>query len=84
MSSKISSFDLKNSETLTEKNYVPNSSESFRIFPSCPEKEIVISGIAGRYPNCDNVDEFRHHLFNKVRVYKSYCVCATVRLYELI
>lgn len=67
MSSKMSSSDMpKSDHVLTEQNYSPNN-ESFRIFPSCPEDEIVISGIAGRYPSCDNVDEFRHHLYNKVR-----------------
>lgn len=66
MSSKISSLDTRKNEIITEKNYVPNSNDAVRIFPSCPEEEIVISGVSGRYPNCDNVEEFRHHLYNKV------------------
>lgn len=37
-----------------------------RIFPSTPDDEIVISGVAGRYPSSDNVDDFRENLFNKV------------------
>lgn len=60
---------LQNDRILTEKNYVPNKIESSRIFPSCPEEEIVISGMAGRYPNCDNTEEFRHHLYNKVCIF---------------
>lgn len=69
MSSKMSSLETKKSKIITEKNYAPNSNESIRIFPSCPEEEIVITGMAGRYPSCDNVEEFRHHLFNKVRFF---------------
>ncbi|XP_071653469.1 fatty acid synthase-like [Temnothorax longispinosus] len=30
------------------------------------EEEIVISGIAGRFPNSDNLKEFQENLFNKV------------------
>lgn len=63
----------KKCEIITEKSYVPKSNESVRIFPSCPDEEIVISGMAGRYPSCDNVEDFRHHLFNGVSllVYQS-------------
>lgn len=32
-----------------------------------PDEEIVISGISGRFPNSDNMFEFEHHLYNKVR-----------------
>ncbi|XP_031637736.1 fatty acid synthase-like, partial [Contarinia nasturtii] len=45
---------------------VTTTNEPTRIFPSCPEEEIVISGIAGRYPSCDNVEEFRYNLYNKI------------------
>ncbi|XP_072763295.1 fatty acid synthase-like [Anoplolepis gracilipes] len=31
-----------------------------------PEEEIVISGIAGRFPNSDNIKEFQDNLFNKM------------------
>lgn len=44
------------------------SADTHRIFPSSPDDEIVISGIAGRYPSCDNADEFRENLFNKVGI----------------
>ncbi|XP_029661133.1 fatty acid synthase-like [Formica exsecta] len=30
------------------------------------EEEIVISGIAGRFPNCKNIKEFQDNLFNKM------------------
>lgn len=55
----------KNGNISTESNYKP-SSDPHRIFASTPDDEIVISGVAGRYPNCDNVDELRENLFNKV------------------
>ncbi|KYN03095.1 Fatty acid synthase [Cyphomyrmex costatus] len=29
-------------------------------------EEIVISGIAGRFPNSDNMNELRENLFNKI------------------
>lgn len=31
-----------------------------------PQDEIVISGVAGRFPNSDNVAEFASNLYNKV------------------
>lgn len=49
----------------SEKNYKP-ASDPHRIFAKSPEDEVVISGMAGRYPSCDNVGEFRENLFNKV------------------
>lgn len=30
------------------------------------ENEIVISGVSGRFPNSDNMDEFSYNLFNKI------------------
>lgn len=47
------------------------SSASNRIFPSTPEDEIIISGVAGRYPKSDNVDELRENLYSKVSSF--YC-----------
>jgi fatty acid synthase len=38
----------------------------FRAAPVCPEDEVVISGISGRFPNSANVAEFAHNLWNKV------------------
>ncbi|XP_072762937.1 fatty acid synthase-like [Anoplolepis gracilipes] len=32
------------------------------------EEEIVISGIAGRFPNSDNIKEFQDNLFNKMNL----------------
>lgn len=57
-----------NVNVLTEKNYKP-SSDKIRIHPATPDDEIVISGIAGRYPSCDNVGELRENLFNKVGLF---------------
>lgn len=30
------------------------------------ENEIVISGVAGKFPNSDNMEEFKNNLYNKV------------------
>ncbi len=38
-----------------------------RIYPLSVDDEIVVSGIAGRFPNSNNVNEFAHNLYNKVR-----------------
>jgi fatty acid synthase len=29
-------------------------------------EDIVISGIAGRFPECDNMDEFAYNLYNNL------------------
>lgn len=65
---------------LTERNYKP-SSNKHRIFASTPDDEIVISGIAGRYPSCDNVGELRENLFNKVGLLCC-CCCFRIAFYE--
>jgi len=31
-----------------------------------PEEEIVISGIAGRFPNSDNLKELKYNILNKM------------------
>lgn len=31
-----------------------------------PGEEVVISGLSGRFPDCDDVYEFRDKLFNKI------------------
>lgn len=62
MSSKLSG------RILHEKNY-ESTMEPFRVFPKSPDDEIVISGMSGRFPKCDNVQEFRDNLFNKVEYF---------------
>ena len=37
-----------------------------RVFPESDGDEIVISGIAGKFPNCHNVEEYKYNLYNKV------------------
>ena len=37
-----------------------------RAFPATPDDEIVISGISGRFPNSQNMNEYGHNLFNMV------------------
>lgn len=51
---------------LTEKTVKPNKTNQTRIFPASADDEIVISGLGGRYPSCDNAEDLRHHLYNKV------------------
>lgn len=33
------------------------------------DNDIVISGISGRYPECENVEEFWHKLINGIPMY---------------
>jgi len=35
------------------------------------DEEIVISGIAGRFPNSDNMNQLRENLFNKVNLLRA-------------
>lgn len=50
---------------LTAKDFPPRS-ENYRVFADAAEEEIVISGVAGRFPSCDNVEQLCHNLYNKV------------------
>lgn len=45
---------------------VPEPKLFSRTHPATPDDDIVISGMAGKYPNSKNVEEFSHNLFNKV------------------
>lgn len=38
----------------------------WRVFALNDDDEMVISGIAGRFPECHNVDELSYNLYNKV------------------
>lgn len=51
---------------LTAKDFMDSTSHHTRVFPETPGDEIVVSGVSGRYPSCDNVEEFSHNLYNKV------------------
>lgn len=42
------------------------SYDPYRKVPLDPGEEIVISGIAGRFPESNNLTEFRENLMNKV------------------
>jgi fatty acid synthase len=44
------------------------SSTNARLQPklSSPSEDVVISGLAGYYPECENVYQLRDNLFNKV------------------
>jgi hypothetical protein len=50
--------------------------QSYRAFAASPDEEIVISGIAGRFPKSANVAEFSDNLYNKV--FKANFICGTV------
>lgn len=34
-----------------------------------PADDICVAGISGDFPNCSNVDELEHNLYNKVRIH---------------
>lgn len=38
-----------------------------RVHASTPGDDIVITGVAGQFPNSKNVEEYAHNLYNKVR-----------------
>lgn len=68
MSSSKSMYDKPDigaSEILTPGN-LPRNHDNFRVFPATPGDEIVISGMSGRYPESDNVEELSYNLYNKV------------------
>lgn len=61
----MSSMKMEENKILTpyniEKKYP-------RIFSASSDDDIVISGMAGRFPNCHNVAEFEYNLYNKVMI----------------
>lgn len=38
-----------------------------RSYPDTDGDDIVISGMAGKFPNCRNVAEYEYKLYNKVK-----------------
>lgn len=38
-----------------------------RVYPATDGDDVVISGMAGKFPNCHNIDEYEYKLYNKVR-----------------
>lgn len=38
-----------------------------RSLPDTDGDDIVISGMAGKFPNCSNITEYEFNLYNKVR-----------------
>lgn len=38
---------------------------------SNPDDEIVISGVSGKFPNAQNVEEFKKNLYNKVNHFRN-------------
>lgn len=51
---------------MCDKSKSSSSSKVWRAQAACPDEELVISGMAGRFPESDNVDELAHNLYNKV------------------
>lgn len=47
---------------------VPEPRLFSRTHPATPDDEIVISGVAGKYPKSRNVEEFAYNLYNKVKI----------------
>lgn len=43
-----------------------NNKKYSRVYPETEGDEIVISGMAGKFPNCENVAELQYKLYNKV------------------
>lgn len=37
-----------------------------RTHSASPGEDIVITGVSGKFPNSNNVEEFAHNLYNKV------------------
>lgn len=45
----------------------PNKDKKFsRIFPETDGDQVVISGMAGKFPNSRNIAEYEYNLYNKV------------------
>lgn len=36
----------------------------WRAFAASEDEEIMITGMAGRFPECDNIDELSYNLYN--------------------
>ncbi|XP_013112283.2 fatty acid synthase [Stomoxys calcitrans] len=45
---------------------VEKKSKILRIYPESEDDDIVISGMAGKFPNCHNIAEYKHCLYNKI------------------
>lgn len=63
------SSECRSNGSLTPKDFLITP-ENVRAFPASPGDEIVISGMTGRFPNADNVEELAHGLYNKVGINK--------------
>uniref|UniRef100_A0A1B0B9K0 Fatty acid synthase n=1 Tax=Glossina palpalis gambiensis TaxID=67801 RepID=A0A1B0B9K0_9MUSC len=37
-----------------------------RVYPATDGDDVVISGMAGKFPNCHNIDEYEYKLYNKI------------------
>lgn len=51
-----------------------------RTHAATPGDEIVISGISGKFPNSENVEEFAENLYNKVSFSNFISFCARERV----
>lgn len=58
---------------LGKESTVSSQSRLSRIYPENDGDDIVIAGMAGKFPNCHNIAEYEHCLYNKVRVLNRVC-----------
>ncbi|XP_073848315.1 fatty acid synthase 3 [Musca autumnalis] len=57
---------MSNVTILGKESAVTSKSKLSRIYPETDGDDIVISGMAGKFPNCHNVAEYEHCLYNKI------------------
>lgn len=60
------SKDTQQSENTHSKNEMKKYKKLSRSFPETDGDEIVISGMAGKFPNSHNIEEYEYNLYNKV------------------
>lgn len=63
--------NMQNGFHLTAEDFAKAKSgdrtKAWRAHAASPDDEIVISGVSGRFPMSENMDQFSHNLYNKVR-----------------
>uniref|UniRef100_W8ARH4 Fatty acid synthase n=1 Tax=Ceratitis capitata TaxID=7213 RepID=W8ARH4_CERCA len=60
------SKDTQQSENTHSKNEMKKYKKLSRSFPETDGDEIVISGMAGKFPNSHNIEEYEYNLYNKI------------------
>uniref|UniRef100_T1P9U1 Fatty acid synthase n=1 Tax=Musca domestica TaxID=7370 RepID=T1P9U1_MUSDO len=57
---------MSNMKILGKESTVSSQSRLSRIYPENDGDDIVIAGMAGKFPNCHNIAEYEHCLYNKI------------------